>query len=104
MIKSEFVQRIAAKNPQLSQRDIEKSLNVILKRIVDAMVCGDRVELRGFGTFSVRFRDARTARNPKTGAPVTVARKASPRFKPGKEMRERLNKKPATTAEGAAVE
>jgi integration host factor subunit beta len=92
MIKSELIQRIAAKTPDLSQRDIEKIVNIILARIVEAMTCGDRVELRGFGTFSVRFREAHVGRNPKTGEPVTVARKAFPRFKPGKEMGERLNK------------
>ena len=104
MIKSELVQRIAAQNPHLYLRDIEKIVNIILDRIVDAMACGDRIELRGFGTFFIRFRDDRTGRNPKTGEPVAIARKAFPYFKTGKEMRERLNRKPAATAEGAAVE
>jgi integration host factor subunit beta len=104
MIKSQLVQRIAAQNPHLSQRDVEKVVNIILERIVDAMVCGDRVELRGFGTFSVRFRDARVARNPKTGELVTVDRRALPHFTSAREMRRRLNRKPGTTAEGSAVE
>ena len=95
MIKSQLVQRIAAKTSDLSQRDIEKIVNIILARIVDALAGGDRVELRGFGQFSVRFRKARTGRNPKTGQPVTVEGRAFPRFKPGKEMGERLNRKPA---------
>jgi integration host factor subunit beta len=98
MIKSELIQRIAAQSSHLYQRDIEKIVNIILATIVDAMVRGDRVELRGFGTFSVRFREARKGRNPKTGEPLTVARKAFPRFKPGKEMGERLNRRPGTTA------
>jgi integration host factor subunit beta len=98
MIKSQLVHRMAAKTPDVFQRDIEKIVNVILARIVDALAGGDRVELRGFGTFSVKFRDARKGRNPKTGEPLTVARKAFPRFKPGKEMGERLNRKPGTTA------
>jgi len=85
MIKSQLVQRIAAKTSDLSQRDIEKIVNIILARIVDALAGGDRVELRGFGQFSVRFRKARTGRNPKTGEPVTVEGRAFPRFKPGKE-------------------
>ena len=92
MIKSELIKRIAAQNPHLFERDIEKIVNIILDRIVEAMVRGDRVELRGFGGVSVRFREARVGRNPKTGEPVTVARKAFPHFKPGKEMGRRLNK------------
>jgi integration host factor subunit beta len=104
MIKSELIQRVAAQNPHLYQRDIEKIVNIILARIVDAMARGDRVELRDFGTFSVRFRDARVARNPKTGEPVTVDRTGLPYFKAGREMGRRLNRKPATTAEDAEVE
>jgi integration host factor subunit beta len=94
MIKSELVQRIAAKNPGLYQRDVEKIVNIVLDSIVDAMARGDRVELRGFGTFSVRFREGGGKRNPKTGEPVTVGGKAFPHFKTGKEMRGRLNRKP----------
>ena len=104
MIKSKLIQRIAARNPHVYQRDIEKIVNIILDRIVDGMACGDRVELRGFGAFSVRFRKARAGRDPRTGASVTIARKALPHFRSGREMRKRLNRKPGTTAEGAAVE
>ena len=85
MIKSQLIKRIAAQNPHLFERDIEKIVNIILATIVDAMARGDRVELRGFGIFSVRFREARVGRNPKTGEPVTVEGRAFPRFKPGKE-------------------
>ena len=91
MIKSELVQRIAAKNPHLYQRDIEKIVNAVLNGITDALVRGDRVELRGFGAFSVKRRDPRLGRNPRTGADVDVEEKVVPFFKTGKEMRERLN-------------
>ena len=91
MIKSELVQRIASQNPHLYQRDVENIVNAILNEIVAAMARGDRVELRGFGAFSVKNRPARTGRNPRTGAHVEVAEKAVPFFKTGKDMRERLN-------------
>ena len=92
MIKSELVQRIAAHNPHLYQRDVEHIVNAILGEIVAALGRGDRVELRGFGAFSVKRRPARAGRNPRTGAQVAVDKKAVPFFKTGKEMRERLNK------------
>ena len=91
MIKSELVARIAARNPHLYQRDVENIVNTILGTIVDAMKNGDRVELRGFGAFSVKSRPARTGRNPRTGEKVPVSEKYVPFFKTGKEMRERLN-------------
>ena len=72
MIKSELVQRISAQNPHLYQRDVEKIVNAILGEIIAAMARGDRVELRGFGAFSVKQRPARTGRNPRTGAHVAV--------------------------------
>ena len=91
LIKSELVQRLAARNPHLYQRDIEIIVDAILGEITDAMARGDRVELRGFGAFSTRERQARTGRNPRTGDKVTVTEKRAPFFKTGKEMRERLN-------------
>ncbi|HWG03855.1 MAG TPA: integration host factor subunit beta [Beijerinckiaceae bacterium] len=91
MIKSELVQRIAEQNPHLYLRDVENILNAILDEITDALAQGNRVELRGFGAFSVKRRDARVGRNPRTGAHVSVDQKAVPFFKTGKEMRERLN-------------
>ena len=91
MIKSELVQRIADRNPHLYLRDIEKIVNAILDEITQALARGDRVELRGFGAFSVKRRDARIGRNPRTGVHVEVEEKAVPFFKTGKEMRERLN-------------
>ncbi len=91
MIKSELVQRIANRNPHLYLRDVEKIVNAILDEITKALSRGDRVELRGFGAFSVKHREARVGRNPRTGAHVPVNEKAVPFFKTGKEMRERLN-------------
>ena len=91
MIKSELVQRIAEHNPHLYQRDVENIVNAILDEIVAALARGDRVELRGFGAFSVKHRPARAGRNPRTGAHVPVDQKSVPFFKTGKEMRERLN-------------
>ena len=92
MIKSELVQRISEHHPHLYQRDIENIVNAILDEIVAAMARGDRVELRGFGAFSVKHRAARTGRNPRTGEHVPVEQKCVPFFKTGKEMRERLNR------------
>ena len=92
MIKSELVQVIADKNPHLYYRDVENVVNAILDEITDTLADGNRVELRGFGAFSVKHRPARLARNPKTGAKVDVEEKWVPFFKTGKELRERLNK------------
>jgi integration host factor subunit beta len=91
MIKSELVLKIAAQNPHLYQRDVENVVNAILDTISDALARGDRVELRGFGAFSVKRRDARSGRNPRTGDAVSVSEKSIPVFKTGKEMRKRLN-------------
>ena len=91
MIKSELVLKIAEQNPHLYQRDVENIVNAILDTIADALARGDRVELRGFGAFSVKKRDARTGRNPRTGETVSVSEKVIPVFKTGKEMRIRLN-------------
>ena len=91
MIKSELIERIASRNPHLFQRDVEHIVNAILEEIVTALARGDRVELRGFGAFSVKNRPARTGRNPRTGERVTVTEKHVPFFKTGKDMRERLN-------------
>ena len=91
MIKSELVQIIANRNPHLFLRDVENIVNAILGEVIAAMARGDRVELRGFGAFSVKNRPARTGRNPRTGESVTVEEKWVPFFKTGKELRERLN-------------
>ena len=86
MIKSELVQRIAEQNPHLYQRDVENIVNAILGEIVAALARGDRVELRGFGAFSTKQRQARTGRNPRTGAEVSIPPGKAVRFKPGKEL------------------
>ena len=92
MLKSELIQRISSQNPHLYQRDMEKIVSTILDEIVEALRRGDRVELRGFGAFSAKLREARQGRNPRTGAVVAVAERALPFFKTGKEMRTRLNR------------
>ena len=92
MIKSELVQKIAEANPHLYQRDVEHIVNAILDEITDALARGDRVELRGFGAFSVKHRPARIGRNPRSGEPVHIEEKYSPYFKAGKELRDRLNR------------
>ena len=93
MIKSELVQKIADENPHLYQRDVERIVGTIFDEIIEAMAEGNRVELRGFGAFSVKKRDARTGRNPRTGESVTVDEKYVPFFKTGKLLRDRLNGK-----------
>ena len=92
MTKSELILRLAEANPHLYQRDIERIVSTIFDEIANALSRGDRVELRGFGAFSVKQRPARTGRNPRTGAHVAVDQKSVPFFKTGKEMRERLNR------------
>jgi len=91
VIRSELVQLLARDNPELMARDIEKIVNVFFDQIVERLSVDGRVELRGFGAFSTRGRDARTGRNPRTGETVSVDAKRVPYFKPGKEMRARLN-------------
>ena len=91
MIKSELVQVISANNPHLFQRDVENIVNSVFEEISNALSEGNRVELRGFGAFSVKNRPARAGRNPKTGEQVSVDEKWVPFFKTGKELRDRLN-------------
>ena len=102
MIKSELIARIADGNHHLFHKDIERIVNVILDEIVDALSRGDRVELRGFGAFTIKHRAPRTGRNPRTGAAVKVDEKFVPFFKSGRELKERLNRttKPAAKAAG----
>ena len=91
MIRSELVQKLADENPHLFQRDVERIVNTIFDEITDTMARGNRVELRGFGAFSVKKRDSRIGRNPRTGDSVAVAEKHVPFFKTGKLLRDRLN-------------
>jgi integration host factor subunit beta len=91
MIKSELIEKIASANPHLFQRDVELIVNVIFDEIIASLARGERVELRGFGAFSVKQRPARAGRNPRTGEQVTVGEKFVPYFKTGKELRLRMN-------------
>ena len=93
MIRSELVQIIADENPHLFQRDVERIVNTVFDEITNALAKGERVELRGFGAFSVKKRDARVGRNPRTGESVEVEEKHVPFFKTGKLLRDRLNGK-----------
>lgn len=91
MLRSELVTKLAAENPHLFHGDVERVVDTVLEEITDALEKGDRVELRGFGAFSVRSRGARQGRNPRTGESVAVDAKHAPFFKAGKELRARLN-------------
>jgi integration host factor subunit beta len=91
MTKSELILRLAQANPHLFHRDVERIVTTIFDEVAEALARGDRVELRGFGAFSVKQRGARTGRNPRTGASVAVIDKIIPFFKTGKQLRERLN-------------
>ncbi|QGY03549.1 integration host factor subunit beta [Methylobacterium mesophilicum SR1.6/6] len=99
MIRSELITRIAKQNPHLYAKDVEAVVSVILAQIAAALTSGDRVELRDFGSFATKELQGRTARNPKTGAVVSVETKLSIAFKPGKAMRVRLNR-PTTRGDG----
>lgn len=91
MIRSELIQKIADENPHLTLRHVERIVNTVFEEIIGALAKGDRVELRGFGAFSVKSRDARLGRNPRTGEAVQVENKKVPFFKTGKLLRDRLN-------------
>ena len=92
MTKSELIDRIAQKQPQLAYRDVELAVKTILEHAADCLAGGGRIEIRGFGSFSLHFRPGRVGRNPKTGAPVSLPAKHVPHFKPGKELRERVDR------------
>ena len=91
MIRSELLQALAKENPELRPEEVERALDIFFEEITARLATGGRVELRGFGAFSTREREARTGRNPRTGEAVQVPGKRVPYFKPGKEMRARLN-------------
>jgi integration host factor subunit beta len=91
MIRSELVDKIAEANPHLYQRDVERIVSTVFNEIIEALANGDRVELRGFGAFSVKKRESRQGRNPRTGESVQVDQKHVPFFKTGKLLRDRLN-------------
>ena len=91
MIRSELLQALAKENPELRADDVERALDTFFDEIAESLAANGRVELRGFGAFSTRHREARSGRNPRTGENVEVPEKRVPYFKPGKEMRARLN-------------
>tara|TARA_B100000470_G_C19658606_1_gene332082 strand:- start:389 stop:688 length:300 start_codon:yes stop_codon:yes gene_type:complete len=91
MTKSELIEVLAQKQPQLAYRDIELAVKTILEYMSSSLSSGERIEIRGFGSFSLHFRPARSGRNPKSGEPVSLPAKYVPHFKPGKELRERVN-------------
>ena len=91
MTKSELIEVLARKQPQLAYRDIELAVKTILEYMSASLSSGERIEIRGFGSFSLHFRPARSGRNPKSGEPVSLLEKYVPHFKPGKELRERVN-------------
>ncbi|MCK8785179.1 integration host factor subunit beta [Roseomonas sp. NAR14] len=101
MTKSELIQQLAEANPHLRPSDVDLIVATIFDEITEALARGDRVELRGFGAFSTKRRDPRTGRNPRTGAAVEVKGKAVPYFKPGKELRERVNGQEKATPDAA---
>jgi integration host factor subunit beta len=91
MTKSELIEILAKKQPQLAYKDVELAVKTMLDHMGTTLATGDRIEIRGFGSFSLHFRPPRTGRNPKTGDSVDLGAKYVPHFKPGKEMRERVN-------------
>ena len=91
MTKSELIERIAQKQDQLSSKDIELAVKLILEYMSQCLAAGERIEIRGFGSFSLHYRGPRKGRNPKTGESVDLEGKYVPHFKPGKEMRDRVN-------------
>lgn len=91
MTKSELIDKLARKHPHLEFRDVEMAVKELLEHMSDSLAHGRRIEIRGFGSFSLRYRPPRMGRNPKTGEPVALPGKHSPHFKPGKQLRERVN-------------
>ncbi len=97
MTRSELIAELAGANPHLTSRDVELIVSTIFDEVTAALARGERVELRGFGAFTIKQRDARTGRNPRTGEPVAVDEKVVPFFKAGKELRERVNQRASRT-------
>ncbi|MBF0470994.1 MAG: integration host factor subunit beta [Gammaproteobacteria bacterium] len=91
MTKSELIEKLAHKLPQLPAKDVDLAVKSILEDMANALADGDRIEIRGFGSFSLHYRKSRVGRNPKTGEPVALNSKHVPHFKPGKELRDRVN-------------
>ena len=100
MTKSELIDQLADQQPHLSHKDVELAVKLLLDKITDSLAGEDRIEIRGFGSFSLHHRPARVGRNPKTGDAVTISAKFVPHFKPGKELRERVNQRAGTEITG----
>ena len=93
MTKSELIQRIAKKQPRLVKRDVELAVKMMLEHMAECLVGGGRIEIRGFGSFTLRFRRARVGRNPRTGTPVSLPARYVPRFQPGQKLRDRVKRR-----------
>lgn len=100
MTKSELIERIAQRQSQLVHRDVELAVKTILEHMAECLAGGGRIEIRGFGSFSLHFRSGRVGRNPKTGTPVSLPAKHVPHFKPGKKLRERVDREFRLSLEG----
>ena len=104
MTKSELIERIAQNQAQLAHRDVELAVKMILEHMAERLASGERIEIRGFGSFSLHYRPGRVGRNPKTGAPVSLPAKHVPHFKPGKELRERVDGRRAGSTQAGGDE
>ena len=100
MTKSELIHRIAQKQPQLVERDVETAVKMMLDHMAESLAGGGRIEIRGFGSFTLRFRRARVGRNPRTGTAVSLPARYAPYFKPGQKLRERVNREARRPADG----
>lgn len=104
MTKSELIETLARRQTQLAYRDVELAVKTILEHMATTLSNGQRIEIRGFGSFSLHYRPPRVGRNPKSGEPVSLPAKHVPHFKPGKELRERVDKKPTPEIQGHVQE
>ena len=106
MTRSELIHRIAQKQSQIIERDVELAVKMMLEQMAASLAGGGRIEIRAFGSFSLRLRPARVARNPRTGTPVSLPARSAPNFKPGKRLRERVNREDrgvADDTDGAGI-
>ena len=103
MTKSELIEKLSYQQKQLAEKDVELSVKSIIEQMVHTLSSGERIEIRGFGSFSLHYRPPRMGRNPKTGEPVALGAKFVPHFKPGKELRERVNLSLQTEQEAAGT-
>ena len=104
MTKSGLIEAVAARTPHISKKDTEVVVNTIFDAMIESLRAGDRIEIRGFGSFQVKIREARDGRDPKTGEPVHISAKRTPFFKVGKELKEMVDSSPAQGDGSAATE